>query len=162
MSVLKFMLLWSVLGVISALSLRAQTSDYTREHEFTNNCEGPATDAEGNVYAVNYAMDGTIAQIAKRNRASIFLTLPKGSTGNGIRFGNTNTFFVADFTGHNVLKVNLITQKVEVHCHEPRMNQPNDLAITSKGDIFCSDPNWKESTGQLWHVSPAGKATRIA
>lgn len=152
----------TILIALSGLGALAQTSDFTREHEFTNNCEGPSVDGEGNVYAVNYAMDGTIAQIPKRNKTSIFLTLPKGSTGNGIRFGNANTFYVADFTGHNVLKVNLATKQVSVHCHEPNMNQPNDLAITSKGHIFCSDPNWKTGTGQVWHVSPEGKAKIVA
>jgi sugar lactone lactonase YvrE len=144
------------------LAPKAQTSDFTPEHEFTKNCEGPSVDANGNVYAVNYAIDGTIAEIPRRNKASIFLTLPKGSTGNGIRFGSANTFYIADFTGHNVLKVDLATKQVSVHCNEPSMNQPNDLAITRSGHIFCSDPNWKEGTGQLWHVSPTGKARIIA
>lgn len=141
---------------------QAQTSDFSPEHEFTQNCEGPSVDAEGTVYAVNYIMDGTIAQIPRRNKASIFLTLPKGSTGNGIRFGNSSTFYVADFTGHNVLKVDLATKQVSVHCNEPKMNQPNDLAINKNGHIFCSDPNWKEGTGQVWHVSPEGKARIVA
>jgi len=143
-------------------AIQAQTSDYTYEHEFTKNCEGPSVGADGTVYAVNYAMDGTIAEITRRNRASIFLTLPKGSTGNGIRFGDAITFYVADFTGHNVLKVDLTTKEVSVYCNEPTMNQPNDLAITKNGHIFCSDPNWKEGTGQVWHISPSGKAKLIA
>jgi sugar lactone lactonase YvrE len=145
-----------------SFATKAQTSDFTLEHEFTKNCEGPAVDKEGNVYAVNYAMDGTVAEIPRRNKASIFLTLPKGSTGNGIRFGSASVFYVADFTGHNVLKVDMTSKQVSVHCHEPKMNQPNDLAITRSGHIFCSDPNWKEGTGQLWHVSPTGKASLIA
>ncbi|MEZ4900295.1 MAG: SMP-30/gluconolactonase/LRE family protein [Spirosomataceae bacterium] len=142
--------------------VQAQTTDFTPEHEFTKNCEGPSVGSDGVIYAVNYAMDGTIAEIPRRNRASIFLTLPKGSTGNGIRFGSENTFYVADFTGHNVLKVDLTSKEVTVHCHEPTMNQPNDLAITKNGHIFCSDPNWKEGTGQVWHISPQGKARIIA
>ena len=160
---IRYPYLASFVGVLlcSSFDLQAQTSDFTPEHEFTTNCEGPSVDAEGAVYAVNYIMDGTIAKIAKRNKASNFLTLPKGSTGNGIRFGNASTFYVADFTGHNVLKVDLNTKQVSVHCNEPKMNQPNDLAITKNGHIFCSDPNWKEGKGQIWHVSPEGKA-RIA
>lgn len=140
----------------------AQTSDYTREHEFTKNCEGPSVAADGTVYAVNYIMDGTIAEIPKRNKANIFLTLPKGSTGNGIRFGSKDVFYVADFTGHNVLKVNLTNKQVTTHCNEPQMNQPNDLAIMKSGQIFCSDPNWKEGKGQVWYVSPEGKAKLVA
>lgn len=148
--------------LVSPCVSQVQTSDFSPEHEFTQNCEGPSVDSEGTVYAVNYIMDGTIAQIPRRNKASIFLTLPKGSTGNGIRFVNATTFYVADFTGHNVLKVDLTNKQVSVHCNEPKMNQPNDLAITQKGHIFCSDPNWKEGTGQVWHVSPEGKARIIA
>jgi sugar lactone lactonase YvrE len=137
-------------------------TDFTPEHEFTTNCEGPSVGADGMVYAVNYQKNGTIAQITKEGKVSLFLTLPKGSTGNGIRFGDKNTFYVADFTGHNVLKVNLLTKNTTVHAHNDQMNQPNDLCITSSGHIFCSDPNWKASTGQIWHVSPDGKSERIA
>lgn len=133
---------------------------FTVPQEFTSNCEGPAVDADGNIYAVNFAQDGTIARISRRGKTSFFITLPKGSTGNGIRFGDVNTFYIADFTGHNVLKANLETREVSVYAHEPRMNQPNDLAITRSGHIFCSDPNWKEGTGQVWHVPPGGATAR--
>jgi gluconolactonase len=156
--------LLTVLLFVCAQSLFAQTKSkkFSNEGEFTNNCEGPAVDEDGNVYAVNFARDGTIAQISKKGNASFFVTLPKGSTGNGIRFADKSTFFVADYTGHNVLKVDMITKDVSVFANEPKMNQPNDLAITSTGHIFCSDPNWKEQTGQIWHVSPEGKTRLVA
>jgi gluconolactonase len=137
-------------------------TDFTPEHEFTTNCEGPSVGSDGTVYAVNYQRDGTIALITKDRKTSLLLTLPKGSTGNGIRFGDKNTFYVADFTGHNVLKVDLLTKKVSIHTHNDSMNQPNDLCITKSSHIFCSDPNWKASTGQIWHVSPDGKSERVA
>jgi gluconolactonase len=138
---------------------RAQTKSkkFSNEGEFTSNCEGPAVDEDGNVYAVNFARDGTIAQISKKGNASFFVTLPKGSTGNGIRFVDKNTFYVADFTGHNILKVDMITRDVSVLANEPKMNQPNDLAVTASGHIFASDPNWKEGTGQIWHITPERK-----
>jgi gluconolactonase len=148
--------------IIAPLVATAQTKDFTPEHQFTTNCEGPSVGADGLVYAVNFMNDGTIAQINKRGKASILLTLPKGSTGNGIRFAAGRTFYVADFTGHNVLKVELPTAQVSIHVHEPRMNQPNDLAITSTGYVFCSDPKWKTSTGQVWCVSPDGKTSIVA
>jgi gluconolactonase len=141
----------------------AQSSKaFSAEGEFTANCEGPAVDENGNVYAVNFARDGTIAQLTKRGRTAFFVTLDKGSTGNGIRFGDKNTFYVADFTGHNVLKVDIRTKDISVFAHDDRMNQPNDLAITTTGHIFCSDPNWKDGTGQVWHVSPEGKTRIVA
>ncbi len=137
------------------------STDFTPTHEFTTNCEGPSVGANGTIYAVNFKTDGTIAQITTDGKASLFLTFPKGSTGNGIRFGDKNTFYVADFTGHNVLKINILTKKIDVFAHNDSMNQPNDLCITTGGHIFCSDPNWKASTGQVWHISPDGKSEKI-
>ena len=148
--------------LVNAFSFGQTSKKFSAEGEFTANCEGPAVDSEGNVYAVNFARDGTIAQMNRKGKSGFFVTLPKGSTGNGIRFADKNTFYVADFTGHNVLKVDLITKNVTVFANEPRMNQPNDLAITKSGNIFCSDPNWKEGTGQIWHVSPQGKTRLVA
>jgi gluconolactonase len=136
-------------------------TDFTPEHEFTTNCEGPSVGPNGTVYAVNFKTDGTIAKIDKLGKVNVFLTLPKGSTGNGIRFGDKNTFYVADFLGHNVLKINVLTKSVGVYTHNDQMNQPNDLCITKNGHIFCSDPNWKTSTGQIWHISPDGKSKKI-
>ena len=154
--------LFVTLLFISTITFAQTSKKFSAEGEFTANCEGPAVDSEGNVYAVNFARDGTIAQMNKKGKSGFFVTLPKGSTGNGIRFADKNTFFVADFTGHNVLKVDLITKNVTVFANEPRMNQPNDLAITKNGNIFCSDPNWKDGTGQIWHVSPQGKTRLVA
>lgn len=149
-------------GFISFCKAQTQSKKFSAEGEFTNNCEGPAVDEDGNVYAVNFARDGTIAIMNKKGKSGFFVTLPKGSTGNGIRFADKNTFYVADFTGHNVLKVNLITRDISVFANEPKMNQPNDLAITAKGHVFCSDPNWKDGTGQIWHVTPDGKVSLAA
>ena len=64
---------------------------------------------------------------------------------------------VADYTGHNVLKVDMSTREITAYAHEPSMNQPNDVAITKSGIVFCSDPNWGESTGNLWRVDIGGE-----
>ena len=92
--ILLFLLLFS--GVVTSLSAQTKSKKFSAEGEFTNNCEGPAVDDEGNVYAVNFARDGTIAIMNKKGKSGFFATLPKGSTGNGIRFGDKNTFFVAE------------------------------------------------------------------
>jgi gluconolactonase len=54
------------------------------------------------------------------------------------------------------------SRKVSVLAHEPRMSQPNDLAIAADGTLYASDPNWKEGTGQLWRIDRDGKVTRLA
>ncbi len=148
-----------LLILLTPLTLLAQSKTLSSPGEFTSNCEGPAVDGDGNIYAVNFARDGTIAHITKKGKTSFFITLPKGSTGNGIRFGDQNTFFIADFTGHNILKADLESRDVTVFAHDSTMNQPNDLAISSKGHIYCSDPNWKDNSGQVWHVDTKGNIT---
>ena len=60
--------------------------------------------------------------------------------------------YLADYIGHNVLKVNLQSKEVSVYAHDSLLNQPNDLAICCNDRMFASDPNWKENTGQLWRV----------
>jgi sugar lactone lactonase YvrE len=42
------------------------------------------------------------------------------------------------------------------------MNQPNDIAISADGTLWASDPDWKNSTGQLWRIDTNGKTTRLA
>ncbi len=70
--------------------------------------------------------------------------------------------FVADYTAHNILKINRKTKEIEVFAHEPAMNQPNDLTISRKTDIiYASDPNWKDSTGNLWMIKPDGKVVNL-
>jgi sugar lactone lactonase YvrE len=128
---------------------------------FTSGIEGPAVDAEGNLYAVDYKRNRTIGIVPPDGEASVFVDLPNGSRGNGIRFDSEGTMLVADYTGHNVLAIDPQTREVRVYAHEPRMNQPNDLAIGADDRLYASDPNWSASTGQLWRVDRDGGTTLL-
>lgn len=134
----------------------------TRPAEFTNGIEGPACDMAGNIFAVNFAKQGTIGRVTPEGKGKIFLTLKDGSIGNGIRFARNGDMFIADYTNHNILRVSAGSQKLTVFAHEDSMNQPNDLAMAPSGVLYASDPNWKDSTGQLWQIDLKGKVTRIA
>lgn len=138
-----------------------KASAFTPEHSFTNGCEGPAVDSKGNVYAVNFAKEGTIGKVTPDGKPELFVELPKGSTGNGIRFDSKGDMYIADYTGHNVLKVDMNTKNISVFAHEASMSQPNDIAIDSKDRIYASDPNWKEKTGRVWRVDSDGKFTLL-
>ncbi len=129
---------------------------FTAPGGFTSGIEGPAVDAQGYLYAVNYERQHTIGIVTPEGQASVFVVLPDSSTGNGIRFTSDGTMLVADYVNHNVLKVDMATRTVSVYAHEPAMNQPNDLAIGANDLVYASDPNWAESTGQLWRVDPDG------
>ena len=135
---------------------------FTVEHSFTVGVEGPNCDASGNVYAVNFEKQQTIGKVTPDGKAELWLTLPGISTGNGIVFDGGGTMFLADYTGHNILKIDPKTKKIEVYCHEPRMHQPNDLAITKDGTLYASDPNWPAKTGQVWRIDKQRNATIVA
>lgn len=141
--------------------LNWNTSDFTEPGLFTSGIEGPAVSANGDLYVVNFETQGTIGKVDPDGSASLFVTLPETSIGNGIRFLDNGNMLVADYTNHNVLLVDLNDRSVQVWAHQPLMNQPNDLAITSRGIVFASDPNWKESTGNLWRVDANGEITLL-
>ena len=137
------------------------SQEFTPVNGFTSGIEGPACDAAGNLYAVNYERQHTIGKVTPDGTASVFVELPPGSIGNGIRFNSESFMFIADYTNHNVLKVDMDTRNITIHAHEPTMNQPNDLAIGANDILYASDPNWGESTGQIWRVDTDGKVTLL-
>lgn len=134
----------------------------TKPGDFTPGIEGPGCDKSGTLFAVNFKEQGTIGRVSADGRGEVFVKLPPGSIGNGIRFGRDGSLFVADYTKHNVLRVDPKARTVKVHAHNDQMNQPNDLAVMSDGTLFASDPNWKEGTGQLWRIDRDGSTTRVA
>ncbi|PSL07277.1 SMP-30/gluconolactonase/LRE family protein [Cecembia rubra] len=129
---------------------------FTQNSQFTNGIEGPAVDSNGILYVVNFENEGTIGQVNQGGVASLFIDLPEGSTGNGIRFDSKGNMLIADYTGHNILKVNMESKAISVHAHNGQMNQPNDIAIMDNDILFASDPDWKNSTGQLWRIDADG------
>lgn len=130
-----------------------QSQDLVFVGQYTSGLEGPAFDQDGNLYFVNPTHSGSVGKVDTEGNFSLFIEhLPEGSTANGIRFGQDQSMYLADYTGHNVLKVNLKTKAVSVYAHDSLLNQPNDLAICCNDRMFASDPNWKESTGQLWRL----------
>src|SRR5688572_12936740 len=66
-----------------------KSSVVTPVKSFTSGAEGPAVDNDGILYAVNYSKEGTIGKIMPSSgEASVFIELPNGSVGNGIRFSS--------------------------------------------------------------------------
>ncbi|MDL5510383.1 SMP-30/gluconolactonase/LRE family protein [Arenibacter sp. M-2] len=138
-----------------------QSSEFTKPSLFPSGIEGPAVDANGILYAVNFESTGTIGQVDPNGKASLFVELPEGSIGNGIRFNSKGQMFIADYTKHNILKVDMGTKEITVFAHNDAMNQPNDIAIMDNDILFASDPDWKNSKGQIWKIDPDGTVTLL-
>ncbi len=162
-------LLLATLQAVSSTAAMAQTAPipttasqsevFVASGTFHGEIEGPAVDAAGNIYAVNFGgaaeeFKGSIGKITPSGQASHFLQLPKGSVGNGIRIDQQGRFYIADYTGHNIWRYN--GKSLSLYLHQPKMFQPNDLAISNSGVLFASDPNWKNSSGQIWRIDKAG------
>lgn len=155
------------LTVIASVSVSSSeetlfVADPLTEGEFTDGIEGPACDRDGNIYCVSFRHARNIARVSPEGRAELFVELPEKSAGNGIRFDPTGKMFIADYTAHNILSVDLKTKAITVFAHDAAMNQPNDLALAPDGTLYASDPNWKNGTGQLWRITRDGRTHREA
>src|ERR1700730_5300373 len=73
-----------------------QSQQVTPAGEYTFGIEGPAVDARGNLYVVNFGKPGTIGKLAPgAAQSELFAVLPEGTVGNAIRFDPHGRMFVA-------------------------------------------------------------------
>jgi gluconolactonase len=147
---------------LSACALAATPAFVARDHVaegvFTAGIEGPATGPDGALYVVNFGRDGTIGRVDAQGNAELFVELPDGSVGNGLRFGADGTLYVADYPRHNILAIDPASRAVRVFAHLPAAHQPNDLALAPDGTLYASDPDWtKVDNGQLWRIDRDGR-----
>ena len=156
--------LGGMLGWVALLATATAAADekpyvatpLTQPGEFTKGIEGPGCDGDGNIFAVNFGKEQTIGKVSPKGVGEVFVTLPGKSVGNGIVFDKLGRMYVADYVGHNVLRVDMQTKKIEVFAHAA-MSQPNDLAIAPNDTIYASDPDWPNGKGRVWMVSTAGE-----
>jgi len=127
----------------------------TPQGEYTSGIEGPAVDASGNLYVVNFQQRGTIGKVAPgASQSQLFTSLPAGSIGNGIRFDRDGRMYIADFKKHNVWVIERGGTTPKVYFHSDRFNQPNDLAIAADGTLYASDPRFAAPAGgQIWRIT---------
>jgi gluconolactonase len=145
----------------SSTSVLFRSSSFTPDSSFTSGAEGPAVDKTGNLYAVNFNKEGTIGIVTPEGSAAVFIVLPNGSIGNGIRFNSKGEMLIADYTNHNILKVDVSSKQLSIYAHDTTMSQPNDIAIDNKDRLYASDPNWKAGTGRIWRIDTNGKVTLL-
>jgi gluconolactonase len=158
---MKILFLISFSLIFSSCSSLHSVRDFTVPGLFTGSIEGPAFDARGNLYVVNFGRNGTIGVVDASGNAELFVELPSGSIANSIKFNTAGDMFLADYPMHNVLKVDMRTKAVTVFAHDTAFNQPNDLCIDKHNRLFASDPHWKTNTGKLWRIDPDGSTVLL-
>jgi len=145
-------------------SEKKMSENITAENTFTANAEGPAVDHKtGILYACGYGADNGIGKIyPDGTHEQLFEFDEPYWTPNGMRWtANGDALFMADYSGHNVLKFDPTSENMSVFAHSDDFNQPNDLAITDSGVIFLSDPNWADQTGNVWRVDTSGEISLV-
>ncbi|NOT74726.1 MAG: SMP-30/gluconolactonase/LRE family protein [Cyclobacteriaceae bacterium] len=160
---MRIMILFSIF-ILASTRCSSQnyiSKDLTVENLFSENIEGPNIDKQGRLFVVNYQKNGTIGLVHKDGRVDLWVTLPEGSIGNSIMFDQKGNFLIADFKAHNILSIDPKTKIISIHAHNDQFNQPNDMCINKKDQLFVSDPNWKESTGKIWRIDSNGKMTLL-
>jgi len=131
-----------------------ESSQITPAGEYTTGIEGPAVDADGNLYVVNFGKRGTIGKlVAGASQSQKALELPDGSVGNAIRFDPDGTMFIADYRKHTIFDVKKGSIAPDVYFHSDLMNQPNDITMARDGTIYASDPHFKGRSGQIWRIA---------
>jgi sugar lactone lactonase YvrE len=137
--------------------------------EYAFGIEGPAVDADGNLYVVNHLRPGTIGKVAAgATRSQSFAELPAGSVGVSIRFGPDRRMYLADYKKHIIFVFEPGATTASVYLQSDRFNQPNDMTIARDGTIYASDPDWRGRSGQVWRIvrgaggAPQGAVMAVA
>ena len=136
--------------------------------------EGPAVDAEGNVFFSDIA-NNRIMKRAADGRLSVWRADSGRANGNmfdaqgrlvtceGAEFGDGGRRRITR-TDMRTGAVEILTERYE----GKRYNSPNDLVIDNQGRIFFTDPRYKEDRSDLeldveavYRFDPDGRVTRI-
>jgi gluconolactonase len=113
------------------------------EFKFT---EGPAVDAEGNVYFTDQPNDRIHVWNASDGKISIFLE-PAGRS-NGLCFDKDGTLWACADEKNELWKIDVKTKKAIVVVKEyggKLLNGPNDLWVRPDGGVYFTDPYYKRT-----------------
>lgn len=117
--------------------------------------EGPAADAEGNVYfseitserILRLSTDGTLTTFRERSGAA-----------NGNLFDAEGRLVTCEGGAKRVTRTDLKTGRVEVLAD--RLGGPNDLTIDGKGRLYVTDRG-PGNAGAVFRIDPDGTLTRL-
>ncbi len=138
--------------------------------------EGPALNAAGDLFVVNYRELGTIGRITADGTASIFCDLRilaplegRMPQANGLKLDSEGRLIVADAGGGRLLRIASDGAKVEVlaeRAEGKRFDSINDVALDLQGNIYFTDPgasSEEDPTGSIYRYDVrTGRASLLA
>ncbi len=153
--------------VLHADDVDWKAKPFTPAGSFTSGVEGPACDADGNLFAVSFEREGTIGKVTPDGNASVWAVMPDGGRANGLRFDSHGFLIAADYVAHKVYRINASSKRflenLAADWSGPPFHQPNDVGIASDDTIYFSDPDWSSSTGggRIFLITPGPKRRTV-
>ena len=157
-------------GSAAALELDALIAPGTRAEVLGTGygfSEGPAADAEGNVYFSDGKND-SIHLYRPGRGVTVFVN--DSTDANGMMFNADGELVVCEGAAFRVVAFNTATRTKRVLVGDgPRQfNEPNDLAVDRRGGFYFTDPNYKHRGQEpikkqdVYYGSPRGKVKRVS
>ena len=103
--------------------------------------EGPGFDDRGNLYFVNYLVDGSIGRMTPDGTVSLWVHT--GGSAGGIKYDGRGHIVVTDNGGRRITRFDTTTRAVETlakNYHGRPFKGPNDLCLDREGNVYFTDP----------------------
>lgn len=131
-------------------------------------CEGPACDADGNVYFSDGKND-TIHYYTPGKPVTVFVD--DSLDANGMMFNAAGELVVCEGAAFHVVAFNVETKEKREIVKEidgTRFNEPNDLTIDDEEGFYFTDPNYRHRGQEtvmkedVYYVTADGRPTRVS
>ena len=130
--------------------------------------EGPAADADGNVYFSDGQNDSIyFHEIGRPPR----LFVDDSTDAIGMMVNSRGELCVCEGAAYRIVAIDVSTRRKRVLCSEidgAHFNEPNDLAVDHQDGFYFSDPNYQHR-GQptvmkqdVYYCAPSGAVTRVS
>ena len=103
--------------------------------------EGPAFDDRGNLYFVNYLVDGAIGRMTPDGTVSVWVHT--GGSAGAIKYDGRGHIVATDNGGRRILRFDTRTREAETLADNylgRSFKGPNDLCLDPGGNVFFTDP----------------------
>jgi len=131
-------------------------------------CEGPAADADGNVYFSDGKNDSIYVY---REGKGVELFVNDSTDANGMMFNSKGELLVCEGAARRVVAFDVTTRKKRIVASNYQgtpFNEPNDLTVDLQDGFYFTDPNYHHR-GQpslmkeaVYYVNPQGEVTRVS
>lgn len=128
--------------------------------------EGPAHDAEGNIYFTDIPSN-RILKVNTEGKLSTFLENSKGC--NGLMFYDENRLIACQGNEGRIVVITVKTKEIDALADKyngKRFNRPNDLVVDRRGGVYFTDPLFGQGEASqdkmaVYYVSSEGKVSRL-